>query len=582
MKLFLSLLLLLYSGSAYAQVAMHGTPAEKNDAAHLRYASPDAPKGGQLRQSAIGSFDTLNPFTIKGKAALGMNLVYDRLMGRSWDEPFTLYPLIAQSVEIPDDRSSITFHLNPDAKFSDGSAITIEDVLFSFNTLKEKGRPNMRTVYKLVDRVETLDAQSLKFVLGKTYDRETVMIIAMMPILSKAYWSERNFDTTTLKIPVTNGPYKIESVEPGRKITLARNPDYWAKDLPVNKGLYNFDRVVTDYFRDDSVALEAFKKGDLDLRVETDPGRWAKSYANIGSIKQEAITHGRVERMWGMIYNMRREPFNDIRVRKALSLMIDYDWINKNIFYGLYKPTNSFYPNSTLAANGAPSSQELELLAPYKASLPAEVFGPAWKPIQTGNPEILRNNQRQADALLREAGWVIKDGRRVHAKTGKPFVFEIMLGSADDEKVALAFKRSLSRLGINVTLRTLDSAAFNDRILGYDYDMTLYFWQNTLSPGTEQALYWGCASAKQQGRFNYSGLCLPVVDALAARIPQVKTREELVTTVRALDRVLTWEHIAIPLFYSGKDYVASWPRIQHPKKTALYGNTLESWHKKPD
>ncbi len=561
---------------------MHGAPAQKDGFTNLPYAKADAPKGGVLRQSAVGSFDTLNPFTLKGKAALGLTYVYDRLMGRSWDEPFTLYPLIAQSVDVPDDRSSITFHLNPAAKFSDGSPITIDDVLFSFNTLKEKGRPNMRQVYKLVDHVDKIDATSLKFTLVPAHDRETVMIIAMMPVLSKKYWSDKNFDASTLAIPVTNGPYKIAGIEPGRKIILERDPNYWAKDLPINKGLYNFDRITTDYFRDDAVALEAFKKGDLDLRVEQNPHRWATGYTgSLGPIKQEALAHGRVEKMWGLIFNLRREPFDDIRVRKALSLMVDYDWINKNIFHSLYKPTNSFYPNSNLAASGKPDAAELKLLDPYRNALPPEVFGDAWKTSDTGNPAALRENQRLADGLLKEAGWIIKDGKRVNAKTGKPLTFEILLGTAEDEKVALSFKRSLARLGIDISMRTLDSAAFNDRMLSYEYDMTLYFWQNTLSPGTEQMLYWGCQAAKDKGRFNYSGICLPAIDALAKNIPQVKSREELLANIHALDRILTWEHIAIPLFYSGKDFVASWPYMAHPDRNALYGNTLESWYKTP-
>ncbi|PZP55427.1 MAG: ABC transporter substrate-binding protein [Micavibrio aeruginosavorus] len=574
--LFLFVLFIFYSHTAIADgLSMHGEPALKEGFTSLPYAKEDAPKGGELKQSALGSFDTLNPFTIKGKAAQGLNYVYDRLMARSWDEAFTLYPLIAESIDVPDDRSSITFYLNPAAKFSDGTPITTDDVLFSFNTLKEKGRPNMRAVYKLVDKVEKFDQRSVKFTLGPVHDRETVMIIAMMPVLSKAYWSDKTFDTTTLDIPVTSGPYKIASIDPGRRIVLERNKEYWAKDLPVNKGLYNFDRITTDYFRDDSVALEAFKKGDLSLRVEQDPGRWAKSYSASGPIIQENLKHGRVERMWGMIFNLRRSPFDDIRVRKALSLMIDYDWINKNIFYGSYKPTNSFFANSNLAASGSPDDGELKLLEPYKSKLPQEVFGPAWKP-----ENLSRDSQRKADALLKEAGWIIKDGKRINAKTGKTFSFEILLGSADDEKIALAFKRSLARLGINVNMRTLDAAAFNDRLLGYEYDMTLYFWQNTLSPGTEQMLYWGCQSAKQPGRFNYSGFCHPASDAIAGNIPKVKTREELLTSTHALDRILTWEHIAIPLFYSGKDMVASSPSITHPEKAALYGNTLESWYHK--
>ena len=573
---FLVMLCLLLPLTAQADgIAMHGAPALPDGFTNLPYADTRAPKGGILRQSALGTFDTVNPFTIKGKSAQGLNYVYDRLMARSWDEPFTLYPLIAQSADMPDDRSSITFRIDPRAKFSDGTAITTDDVLFTFETLKEKGRPNMRAVYKLVDKIERPDKNSIRFHFSENHDRETPMILAMMPVLSKAYWEKRDFDTTTLSIPVTSGPYKIATIDPGREITLIRNPDYWAKDLPANKGLYNFDQIKTIYFRDDTVALEAFKKGDIDLRIEQNPGRWASAYETPNKINKEALPHGRVERMWGFIYNLERPPFDDIRVRKALSLMIDYDWLNKNLFRGLYKPTSSFFANSPLAGIGLPSEEEKNLLLPFADYLPADVFGPAWQP-----RNLSRETQLEADRLLKSAGWIIRDGKRVNAKTGRPFSFEILLGSADDEKIALAFKRSLARLGINVTLRTLDAAAFNDRLLGYEYDMTLYFWQNTLSPGTEQMLYWGCRAAKEKGRFNYARFCNPASDAISKAIPQVTTRDDLVTHTRALDRILTWEHIAIPLFYSGKDLVASSPAIAHPAKTSLYGNTVESWFSK--
>lgn len=551
------------------------------DFTHLDYANPSAPQGGTLRQAAIGTFDTLNPFSLKGKPALGLNYTYDRLMGRSWDEPFTLYPLIAEKAEIAGDRSSLMVYLNPAARFQDGSPITPDDVLFSFNLLKEKGRPNMRQVYKLVAKIEKVGNYGVKMSLGPGYDRETVMILAMMPVLSKTYWTGKDFEKTTLAPPATSGPYRITAVDAGRRIVLERDRSYWANDLPINKGLYNFDRIVIDYFRDESVAFEAFKSGDVDLRVEIDPGRWATGYdfpaVKSGEVRKETLSHGRVERMWGFIFNLRRAPFDDLRLRRALSLMIDYEWMNRNIFHGQYKPLNSFYPNSSLAAEGLPSPAEKALLEPYRDSLPHEVFGPAWTPAATGKTGINRANMKQADALLKDAGWIIRDGKRVSRKTGQPLTFEILVSSPDDEKIALAFKRALARLGISVSLRTLDAAAFRDRLNGFDYDMILYFWTNTLSPGTEQALYWGCAAAAQEGRFNFSGICTPATEAMVKTIPNVATRAELIAHVRALDRILTWSHIAIPLFYSGRDFVASRAGIRHPEKTALYGNTIESW-----
>lgn len=565
----------------FSGLAMHGTPKLDASFTHLGYANPAAPKGGTLRLSAIGSFDTVNPFSLKGKSAQGLNYVYDRLMGRSWDEPFTLYPLIAERAEMPDDRSSLTIYVNPKARFQDDTPITADDVIFTFNTLKEKGRPNMRQVYKLVNKVEKIGTYGVKFSFSDGHDRETPMILAMMPIISKAYWSKRDFDKTTLTPPVSTGPYKIAFVDPGRRIVYERNPNYWAKDLPVNKGLYNFDRISFDYFRDETVAFEAFKSGNIDVRIELDPGRWTTGYdfpdLKNGAARKEPIAHGRVERLWGFVFNLRRAPFDDLRVRKALSLMIDYDWINQNIFHSQYKPTTSFYPNSALAASGLPSAAELALLEPFRADLPPEVFGAAWQPPKSGSPAANRASQKQADQLLKEAGWIIRDGKRVNAKTGAPLRFEILLNMVEDEKVALALKRALARLGIEVTLRTLDTAAFRDRLNSFDYDMTLFFWQNSLSPGTEQLIYWGCESAKLEGRFNYSGICTPATDALARAIPNVRTREELLAQTRALDRVLTHSHIMIPLFYSGQDLIGARAGFARPATTSLYGNVMENW-----
>lgn len=551
------------------------------DFTHFDYANPEAPKGGTFRRAAFGTFDTVNPFSLKGNSAQGLNLVYDRLMSRSWDEPFTMYPLIAESVELPEDRSAITFTLNQDAKFQDGTQITTDDVEFSFNTLKEKGRPNMRNVYKLVSKVEKSGKGKITFHLGKGYDRETVMILSMMPVLSKAWWNGKNFDKTILESPNTSGPYKIAVIDAGRKIVYERDPNYWAADLPVNKGQYNFDKVSFDYFRDQTPAFEAFKAGDIDVWLDLDPGHWASAYdlpsISSGLIKKEELKHGRVERMWGFIFNTRRAPFDNGKVRRALSLMIDYDWINRNIFYNSYQTTVSYFPNSELAASGEPSPEDLTYLLPFKEQLPEEVFGAAWQAPPSGSMIAARANQINADKLLKESGWGIRNGLRVNDKTGEPFSFEIVLGSAKDEKLAISFKKSLERLGITVTLRTLDAAAFQDRLSSYEYDMILHYWQNTLSPGTEQTLYWGCQAAKENGRFNYAGICHPAIEKIAASIPNAKTHEEMVASIHALDRILTWENYAIPLFFSGHDSVASWSLFHHTDRQSLYGNMLESW-----
>lgn len=562
-------------------LAMVGQPKLSADFTHFDYANPDAPKGGTLRQAMLGSFDTINPFSLNGKAAQGLNLAYDRLMTQSWDEPFTLYPLIAERVVVPDNRASITFHLNKAATFSDGTKITTDDVRFSFETLRDKGRPNMRNVYKLVDNVIITDHHIITFTLGTGYNRETVMILAKMPVLSKAWWHDKDFNKTILTPPISSGPYRITEVSVGRRVVFERNPDYWGKDLPVYKGLNNFDRMVFDYFRDQTTAFESFKKGDVDVWTDMDPGHWSNAYQfpakQNGNVTQQSLTHGRVEKMWGFIFNLRRPPFDDIHVREALSMMIDYDWLNRNNFYNQYTPLSSFFPNSDLKAIDKPSIAEKELLQPFANTLPAAVFETAKTPPASGNQYALRQNQLKANALLDSAGWKIVGGQRIHIATGKRLEFEILVSNRIDEKMALAFKRNLAKLGIAVTLRSLDSAAFQDRLTGYDYDMTVYWWLNTLSPGTEQAIYWGCDAAKQNGRFNYSGICHPALENLISKIPNASSRAEMQTMTRALDRILSAEHIAIPLFYSGKDNVAAWSGFQHPPHTPLYGNVMESW-----
>lgn len=562
-------------------LAMVGTPSQPESFKHFNYTNPEAPKGGTLRQAILGNFDTLNPFSLKGTAAQSLNLVYDRLMMRSWDEPFTLYPLIAQSVDVPDDRSSITFTLDPRAKFQDGTSITTDDVLFSFNILKENGRPNMRNTYKMVTQVEKIGTHKIKFTLSNDRTKETVMILAMMPVLSQKWWEKQDLNKTILTPPNSTGPYKITEVDVGRRIVMERNPDYWAKDLPVAKGQYNFDRIIFNYFKSQTTAFESFKAGDTDIWIDMNPGHWANAYdfpaAKNGQVVQEEIQHHRVEKIWGFIFNTTRPPFDNRNVRKALSLVLDYDWINKNIFFGQYKTTTSFFPNSYLAATGTPSDAELAHLTPYKDILSPAVFGASWAPPATGTQSAIRANRIAADKLLTSEGWVVKDGMRVNEKTNAPLTFEIMVGAPEEEKLALAFKRSLSSLGINVKLRILDAAAFQSRLSDYDYDMMLYNWQNTLSPGSEQSVYWGCAAASQKGRFNYAQICNPAIDALVAKIPNSQSTEEMTTAVRALDRILMSESYVIPLFHTGRDFVASWGHISHPETPSMYGNIMESW-----
>lgn len=562
-------------------LSMHGTSKYAKGFDHLDYANPAAPKGGTLRQAAIGTFDSLNPYAIKGKAAQGMANVHDRLMARVWDEAFTLVPLIAEKVDVPADRSSITFFIDQRAKFQDGSPITADDVIFSYEILRESGRPNMRKVYKLVKAAEKIDDHTVKFSLGTGYDRETVMILAIMPVLSKAWWSGKTFDSASLDSPVASGPYKISTVDPGRSITYERVKDYWAADLPVNRGHYNFDTLQYDYYRDDTVAFEAFKSGQLDMRREWDANKWAKGYdipqIKSGTLVKEAIEHHRPERVNSLIFNTRRPPFDDIRVREALGLSFDFKWVNDNLYYGLYKQVDSYFPNSELAATDTPDDAQVKILEPFRKGLSDSVFGPVWHPPATGSPEVMRENIRRADALLKDAGWIVKNGQRVNAQTGKPFTFDLLLGSPDDEKLGLAFTRGLKRLGITANVRVLDQAAFIGRLNDYDYDMILYYWLSTLSPGTEQILYWGCEAAKQPARWNYPGICNPAIDSVAQSVAHTTDRADLVTRMRALDRILLAGQYMIPLYYPGVDFVARSKTIHRPDQTPLYGMVVETW-----
>ena len=530
---------------------MHGAPKYNAESPHLGYANPEAPKGGKIKIAEIGTFDTLNPYSIKGKAPTGLNLVYDRLMARVWDEPFTMYPLIAQGYDMPEDRSSITFHLNPDARFHDGSPITADDVLFSFETLKNEGRPNMRRIYKLVQSATKTADHSVTFSFGDGFDRETVMIMALMPVLSKTYWQDKTFDQTTLQTPLLNGPYKIKSFEPGRFITYERNKDYWAKDLLTNVGHHNFDEITYEYYRDDTVALESFLTGDLDIRREWNATKWSTAYdtpaIQSGDILMEELPHGRPEKTKGFIFNTRRAPFDNPKLREALTLVFDAGWINKNLLHSKYQHIDSYFPNSELAA---PTNNEPE--------------------------KTIRENMRTADELLKSAGWSVRNGVRVNAED-KALSFELIVVDPEQEKIALNFGRSLKRLGIDMRVRMLDTAAFQNRLNAYDYDMLAYHWQSSLSPGTEQVLYWGCEAAKQEGRFNYAGICDPEIDALAKAVADTKDREDLVKTMQTLDAKLKAGHYMIPLYYVGKDFVAHTDKIKRPESTPLYGMVLETW-----
>jgi microcin C transport system substrate-binding protein len=563
-------------------LAMHGEPKYPNGFQHVDYVNPNAPKGGVLKRADIGTFDNLNNFLLMGKAPTGLNLTYDTLMQRAWNEPFTMYGLVAKSIRVADDRSWIIFYLNPNARFHDGAPILAKDVIFTAESLRQYGRPNQRAVYKLIDKITQIDQRTVRFDLGKGYNRETVMIIAMMPVLSSKYWAERDFSKTTLTPPLGSGPYRIASVDAGRRIIYDRVTDYWAKDLPINVGHYNFDRIIYDYYRDDHIALQAFGAGAYDVRIESSPMRWRRNYnftgVTDGTIIKRDIETERPQWARFITFNMRRAPFDNRDVRRALILAFDFEWINKALFQNAYKRTQSVFPNAPLAHHGIASAGEQMLLKPYLTQLPNDIFNPYIAP-QTDGTGVsgLRPNLRQAVALLDQAGWHMVDGVMVHKETKQPLTFQIILNDPLDERIALEYSRALRRIGIRMTLRTVDTAQYMGRMGDFDFDATFSIWKNSLSPGTEQAVYWGSRAAQTPGSFNYSGLQSRAVDDLIDRLVRVTDYQQLTYTAQALDRVIMHEAIGVPLYYAPYDMVAYRYNLVLPDKTPIFGSIVETW-----
>ncbi|MCG5243132.1 extracellular solute-binding protein [Azospirillum doebereinerae] len=567
-------------------IAMHGDLRLPPGFAALPYVNPAAPKGGTIRQAVTGGFDTLNPHVVKGVPALGLGLTFESLLTRSWDEPFSLYGLLAESLEVAEDRSAVTFHLNPKARWHDGTPLTADDVLFSLAVQREHGTPNRRLFYAKVVTAEAPDARTVRFVFAPnpdgSVDREMPLLMGLMPIHSKAWWAGKPFERTTLEPVLGSGPYRVATVDPGRRITYERVPDYWGRDLPIRLGQYNADRVDYVYYRDDAVALEAFKAGEGDVRREIDPAKWANGYdgpaLRDGRILREELPHRRPDASRGLILNTRRPLFADLRVRRALGMATDFAWMGRTLFHGALTRTASFYPNSELAAQGLPEGEELRVLDAFRDRLPPELFTQPFALPQTDGtgPAGSRNNLREALRLLAEAGWRIRDGRLADAE-GRLFAFEVLLADPSEEKVALEFARSLDRLGMTVSVRAVDSAQFQARVERFDFDVTLRWWASTLSPGNEQLYYYGSEAAGQEGSRNLAGIRDSVVDAIARSIAEATTRADLVARVRALDRVLLWGHYMVPLFHSPVDRLARWSRLKRPEVTPLYGPLIETW-----
>ena len=562
-------------------LAMHGDLKYGPDFKHFDYVNPNAPKGGTVRLGATGSFDSFNPFIIKGTAAGASGFVYDTLMDDAADEPFSQYGRLAETVTMPEDRSWVEFQLRKEARWHDGMPVTVDDVIFSFNILVKEGAPFYRFYYGNVAEVTQTGERSVKFTFKPGENRELPLIIGQLTVLPKHYWKDREFNKTTLEPPLGSGPYKITEFEAGRFVKLSRVQDYWGKDIPVMKGYNNFDEIIFDYYRDSNVALEAFLAGRYDYKSENSSKAWATAYetpaVKKGVLVKEQIHHDRPAGMQGFAFNTRRELFSAPQVRHALAYAFNFEWSNKALFYGQYERTRSYFQNSEMAATGLPGPDEMKLLEPFRADLPPEVFTQEYNPPRGDESGNIRGNLRTASKLLTEAGWVINDGKRINAKTGKPFAFEMLLVSPLFERIALPFAKNLEKLGIAMTVRTIDTAQYRRRLDTFDFDMVVGGFGQSLSPGNEQREFWTTSAAEQEGSRNIIGIRSKAVDAIVEKLIAAPTRKDLVIASRALDRVLQWGHYMIPNWHAPYDRIAYWDKFARPKVTPTRGNQFFAW-----
>jgi peptide/nickel transport system substrate-binding protein len=581
----------LHLRSAYAErathaIAMHGQPAWSSDFSYPPYANPQAPKGGQLTHGVLGTFDCLNPFIVKGLPAANMRgYIVESLLARGYDEPFTLYGLLADRITTDSARTYVTFKINSAARFADGKPVTPADVIFSWEILRDKGRPNFRTYYIKVTKAEALDERTVRFDLTGADDRELPLIIGLMPILAKHAVNAATFEDTSFEPLLGSGPYTVSHVKPGESVTFTRNKNYWGRDLAINRGLWNFDTIRFDYYRDGNTHFEAFKKGLYDLRVETDPGRWQTAYefpaTREGRVVKEDLPYGLPKGMQGLVFNTRRPIFSDIRVREAILQLFDFEWINRTYFFSLYKRTASYFDGCDLSAHGVPASaHERELLGPFPDAVRLDLMDGTWSPPVTDGSGHDRTMLRRAFALFKAAGYDLKGTQLIQTATGRQLAFEILTTTRDQERLALAFVRNLRRAGIEARVRTVDATQYERRRIAFDFDMIEYRWEQSLSPGNEQLFYWGSAAAEQQGSRNYMGVKSKAVDAMIAAMLGATTRESFVAATRALDRVLLSGFYVVPLYFPPVQWVARWTRIAHPSRTSLFGYLPETWWQK--
>lgn len=572
-------------------IAMHGEPALPADFRNFPYANPDAPKGGRIDYAVLGSFDSLNPFIVQGQAARGVvdlvfgYNVFDSLMQRSYDEPFSLYPLIAKSVDTDEERSFVEFTLDERARFSDGMPVTADDVIFTFELLRDKGFPRYATSVNKIATMEKVGANGVRFTF-KAPDRELPLILGLMPVLPKHATDAENFQKSTLKPLIGSGPYTIGTVRPGEMLSLKRNPDYWAKDIASKRGFDNFDEIRINYFRDENAMFEAFKKGVVSVHVETDTGRWASGYdfpaASDGRVVKETFDTGLPSGMLGFVMNTRRPVFKDRAVRAALASLFDFEWANRNLFFDAYTRTKSFYDGSELSSHGvAATDAEKALLAAFPDAVTPEIMAAGWTPPVSDGSGRDRAFLKNGFDALKAAGYEMKDGH-LAGPDGKPLTFEILLNGNASEAVAVAWQRTLEKLGIAVSVRVVDSAQYVKRQQVYDFDVIIQNYTSSLSPGVEQVGRWGSAMRDRDGTFNFAGVADPAVDAMIDALLKAKSREDFVTAVRAYDRVLLSGFYVVPLYHLAEQRIARWKSVERPQTVSIYGYQLPTWWRAAD
>jgi microcin C transport system substrate-binding protein len=566
----------IHSGPA---IAMFGQPKYPAGFRHFAYVNPEAPKGGLLRLGVPGTFDSFNPFIVRGNPAAGVDA--ETLTVGSQDEPFSQYGLIAETITWPDDRSWVEFTLRPEARWHDGRPITPDDVLFSLDILKAKGQPFFRFYYAAIAKAEKTGERRVRFTFGEAGNRELPLIAGQIPILPKHWWEGRDFERSSLEIPLGSGPYRVASFEAGRFVVAERVADYWGRDLPVNVGLNNFDAIRFEYFRDETVLRQALKAGVLDFRIENQAKAWALDYdvpaVRDGWLIKESFPHRRPAGLQAFVFNTRRPVFADARVREALGHAFDFEWTNRILFFDQYRRASGYFNNSELAAVGEPDERERAVLEPFRGRVPDRVFGPAWTPPVTDGSGWPRANLERAFGLLAEAGWVVRDLQLVNAATGAPMTFEILIVSPTLERIMLPFVRNLKRLGIEASVRLVDESQYINRLRAFDFDMAMLVWGQSETPGNEQRNFWSSAAAAQPGSRNYAGISDPAVDALIELLITAPDRESLVARTRALDRVLTWGFYVIPAWYSGLDRVLYWDRFSFPAVSPDRGVNIDAW-----